>query len=50
MLQDLEAGKPLEIDAIIGAVVELATLTGIPAPALAHVYAAVSLLNRTVTG
>ena len=50
MLQDLEAGKPLEIDAIIGAVVELATLTGIPAPSLAHVYAAVSLLNRTVTG
>jgi 2-dehydropantoate 2-reductase len=48
MLQDLEAGKPLEIDAIIGAVVELAQLTGVPAPALEHVYAAISLLNESV--
>ena len=48
MLQDLEAGKPLEIDAIIGAVVELADLTGVPAPALRHVHAAVSLLDRTL--
>ncbi|MFD9958215.1 2-dehydropantoate 2-reductase [Amycolatopsis sp. NPDC058986] len=47
MLQDLEAGKPLEIDAIIGAVVELAGLTGVPAPALRHVHAAIGLLNRT---
>ncbi|QWF85411.1 2-dehydropantoate 2-reductase [Amycolatopsis sp. CA-230715] len=50
MLQDLEAGKPLEIDAIIGAVVELAELTGVPAPALRRVHEAVSLLDRTVTG
>ncbi|MFE0019483.1 2-dehydropantoate 2-reductase [Amycolatopsis sp. NPDC059021] len=49
MLQDLEAGKPLEIDAIIGAVVELAGLTGVPAPALRHVHAAIGLLNRTAT-
>ncbi|MFC4080304.1 2-dehydropantoate 2-reductase [Amycolatopsis samaneae] len=49
MLQDLEAGKPLEIDAIIGAVVELADLTGVPAPALRHVHAAVGLLNRITT-
>jgi len=47
MLQDLEAGKPLEIDAIIGAVVELAGLTGVPAPALRYVHAAVSLLDHT---
>ncbi|MFE3174894.1 2-dehydropantoate 2-reductase [Amycolatopsis sp. NPDC059090] len=49
MLQDLEAGKPLEIDAIVGAVVELADLTGVPAPALRHVHAAIGLLNRTST-
>jgi 2-dehydropantoate 2-reductase len=49
MLQDLEAGKPLEIDAIIGAVVELAALTGVPAPALCHVHAAIGLLNHTAT-
>jgi 2-dehydropantoate 2-reductase len=47
MLQDLEAGKALEIDAIIGAVVELADLTGVPAPALNHVHAAIGLLART---
>jgi 2-dehydropantoate 2-reductase len=47
MLQDLEAGKPLEIDAIIGAVVELAGLTGVSAPALRHVHAAISLLDHT---
>lgn len=44
MLQDLEAGKQLEIDAIIGAVVEIADLTGVDAPALRNVYAAVALL------
>ncbi|WP_410659120.1 2-dehydropantoate 2-reductase [Amycolatopsis sp. lyj-112] len=47
MLQDLEAGKPLEIDAIIGAVVELAELTGVAALALRHVHAAIGLLDQT---
>lgn len=47
MLQDLEAGKALEIDAIIGAVVELAEMTGVPAPALGNVHAAIGLLART---
>jgi 2-dehydropantoate 2-reductase len=46
-LQDLEAGKQLELDAIIGAVVELADLTGERAPALRSVYAAASLLAET---
>lgn len=32
MLQDVEAGKPLELDALLGAVIELAQLTGVPAP------------------
>ncbi len=43
-LQDLEAGKPLELAAIIGAVVELADLTGIDAPCLRAIEAASSLL------
>ena len=30
MLQDLERGRPMEIDALLGAVVELADLTGKP--------------------
>ncbi len=32
MLQDLERGRPMEIDALLGAVVELAELTEKPAP------------------
>lgn len=46
MLQDLEAGKAMETDAIIGAVVELAELLGIPAPTLRSVNAAITLLAR----
>ena len=32
MLQDVEAGKPLEIDALVGAVRELGQITGTPTP------------------
>ena len=32
MLQDLERGRPMEIDALLGAVVELGTVTGHPTP------------------
>jgi 2-dehydropantoate 2-reductase len=49
MLQDLEAGKALETDAIIGAVVEIAELCRVPAPTLRNVYAAIDLLNRTTS-
>lgn len=47
-LQDLERGKTLELDAIIGAVVELADLTGLAAPSLRAVYASSDLLARTL--
>lgn len=47
MLQDLEAGKELELDAIVSAVVELADLTGAGAPTLRTVHAATSLLARS---
>ena len=43
-LQDLEAGKPLELAAIIGAVVELADVTDIEAPSLRAVAATTELL------
>jgi 2-dehydropantoate 2-reductase len=49
MLQDLEAGRPLEIDALVGAVVELGQLTGTPTPHIDSVYACVTLLNATLT-
>ncbi|WP_372344817.1 2-dehydropantoate 2-reductase [Streptomyces sp. KL116D] len=48
MLQDLEAGKQLELDAIVTAVVEMADITGAEAPTLRTVHAATDLLARTV--
>ena len=47
-LQDLEAGKPLELAALIDAVVELADLTGVEAPCLRAVAAASGLLAVTM--
>jgi len=43
MLQDLEAGRPLEIEAVVGAVVELGEKLGVPMPATRAVYALVKL-------
>jgi 2-dehydropantoate 2-reductase len=39
MLQDLERGRPLELDAIVGAVAELGRLAEVPTPAIDGVYA-----------
>ena len=50
MLQDLEAGRPMEIDALTGSVVELGDRLGIPVPHLRTLYAAVKLLQATPTG
>jgi 2-dehydropantoate 2-reductase len=47
MLQDIEANRPTEIDAIVGAVVELGKLTQIPTPHLDTVYASVKLLEHS---
>jgi 2-dehydropantoate 2-reductase len=47
-LQDLEAGKPLELAALVDAVVELADLTGAEAPSLRAVAAASGLLAETL--
>lgn len=46
MLQDLEAGRPLEIDALVGAVVELADGAGVPVPSLRVVYKLTKLLDE----
>src|SRR5262249_17852263 len=39
MLQDVEQGRALELDALVGAVVELGALTGTPTPHVDAVYA-----------
>ena len=49
MLQDVEAGRGPEIDALVGAVVELGRLTGTPTPHIDSVYAVVKLLERTMS-
>lgn len=48
MLQDLEARKPLELEPIVGAVVELARRYGVPVPHTETVYALTKLLEQTV--
>ena len=50
MLQDLEAGKRLEVDALVTAVVELADLTEVAAPSLRAVAAATELLAASSDG
>jgi 2-dehydropantoate 2-reductase len=44
MLQDIEAGRAPEIDALVGTVVELGRLTDTPTPHIDTVYALVKLL------
>lgn len=48
MLQDVEAGRTLEVDALLGAVVELARLTDTPTPHLDTVYSLTKLLAKTL--
>ncbi|MFL6601744.1 MAG: 2-dehydropantoate 2-reductase [Steroidobacteraceae bacterium] len=48
MLQDVEAGRDLEIDALLGTVVELARLTETPAPHLDTVYSLTKLLAKSL--
>jgi 2-dehydropantoate 2-reductase len=50
MLQDLEAGRPLELDAVVGAVLELGERLGIAMPHTRAVYACAKLLERQRRG
>jgi 2-dehydropantoate 2-reductase len=45
MLQDLEAGRPMEIDAVVGSVVELADTLGVAVPHLRTLYCCVRLMH-----
>lgn len=46
MLQDYEAGRPMEIEAVVGAVVELGERLGVETPAMRAVYACTKLLDE----
>jgi 2-dehydropantoate 2-reductase len=48
MLQDVEVGRVLEVDALVGAVVELGRMTDTPTPHIDAVYALTKLLDRTM--
>ncbi len=45
MLQDLESGRPVEIDALLGSVAELGRVTNTPTPNIDSVYSCVKLLT-----
>jgi 2-dehydropantoate 2-reductase len=46
MLQDLEAGRPLEIEAVVGAIIELGDRLGVPMPATRAVYACAKMADE----
>jgi len=48
MLQDVELGRSLETEALVGSILEMAELTDTPAPAIRSVYACVKLLNKVM--
>jgi 2-dehydropantoate 2-reductase len=48
MLQDIEAGRQTEVEAIIGSVLEIAQLTGVEMPRAQTVYALIKRLNDQI--
>ncbi|HUV99551.1 MAG TPA: 2-dehydropantoate 2-reductase [Gallionella sp.] len=48
MLQDVELGRPLELDALVGSVIELGRITKTPTPNIDAVYALASLLAKNL--
>ena len=49
MLQDIEAGRVVEADALIGSVIELGRIVNVPTPHLDTAYALVKLLSKTLS-
>ncbi len=48
MLQDVEAGRELELAALVGSVAELGRITGVATPVIDAIHAATSLLAATL--
>jgi len=49
MLQDLEAGRPMELEALVGSVVELGEILGLPMTHTRTVYSCAKLLGQSST-
>lgn len=47
MLQDVEAGRPIELEALLGAPIELAHRAGVPVPTLEALYAMTRLMAES---
>ena len=47
MLQDLDQGRPMEVDALVGSVQELGRITGTPTPTIDTVLALIKLRGKT---
>jgi 2-dehydropantoate 2-reductase len=48
MLQDIELGRPIELEALVATVIELGKITGTPTPNIDAVYALTSLLAKNL--
>ncbi len=48
MLQDVEQGRTLELQALVGAVIELGRITGVPTPTIDAIFAITGLLSQTL--
>jgi len=48
MLMDVEGGRALELQALVGAVLELGRITEVATPTIAAIHAVTSLLERTI--
>ncbi|MBC7942732.1 MAG: 2-dehydropantoate 2-reductase, partial [Chitinophagaceae bacterium] len=48
MLQDVEHGRALELDALVGAVIELGRISGTPTPTIEAIHAVTALLGQTL--
>ena len=48
MLQDVESGRAIELDALMLAVLQLADLAGIEIPTVRNIYACTALLNKNL--
>ena len=49
MLQDVEAGRAIELEALVGSVIELGRLTDTPTPHIDTVYALMRMLSKSLT-
>ena len=49
MLQDVEHGRALELDALVGSVIELGRIAGVATPTISAIHAATALLSHTLT-